>query len=568
MKWLLLIALCGSAFGTNAVFIAQNATGGNTGAECADAKAASYFNTSGNWSSTPTGIQIGPGTTVTLCGTFTGAANATMLTFQGSGASGNLLAILGDSGGVTFTAPYWNGTNAAINVNGQSNILINGGTTCGWSAATQSDTACNFVIVNTANGSASSFANQAASIGIAIPSGSSNVTIENVDIHNIYQRTDFTDLEGNDTLQNCYSLGYTGAGVQNITIKQGFCYMAGWGIQSGGPGPLTIGPGLELYAEDHNIANAAQTITIEGNHFHDWYVWDHIQVSGSYPYHHDAYHCYGNATGTTQSLYIYNNQFDGQTQVSQTTCPGCGGMNALVFLEGGNGDPTACFVNTGGGTANIFNNVAILSGPAAGYFVLSGNGNGNTSGNLANLLVANNTTLANQQSYTNASGGFAFQYASGVQVNNNAFGGLPAMIAQTNPYVVYSANPDYNFWENCAVATCWAANGISGNSFSAWQGGGNDAHGGANIASSSYFNLNSACTVGSVGQNCAPQTGSPLIGAGKNLTSLCSGALTPLCSDFAGNARPTGSTAWDVGAYQFASSPPAYVPTQIGIIIP
>ena len=44
------------------VYIAQNSVGANTGADCADAYALSFFNNSGNWGAGPP--QIGPGTTV------------------------------------------------------------------------------------------------------------------------------------------------------------------------------------------------------------------------------------------------------------------------------------------------------------------------------------------------------------------------------------------------------------------------------------------------------------------------------------------------------------------------
>src|SRR5581483_9018250 len=46
-----------------------------------------------------------------------------------------------------------------------------------------------------------------------------------------------------------------------------------------------------------------------------------------------------------------------------------------------------------------------------------------------------------------------------------------------------------------------------------------------------------------------PQAGSAAIGAGANLTSLCTGNLVPLCSDIAGNPRPS-TGAWDAGAYE------------------
>jgi hypothetical protein len=56
-----------------------------------------------------------------------------------------------------------------------------------------------------------------------------------------------------------------------------------------------------------------------------------------------------------------------------------------------------------------------------------------------------------------------------------------------------------------------------------------------------------------------PNSGSPVISAGKNLNSVCTGQAMPglgaLCSDAAGIVRPT-SAAWDIGAFQFASPPP------------
>ena len=73
------------------IYVAQNTTGGNTGADCADAHSAAWFNTPANWGSG--GNQIGPGTTVHLCGVFTGTAGATMLTIQGSGSNGNPVTI-------------------------------------------------------------------------------------------------------------------------------------------------------------------------------------------------------------------------------------------------------------------------------------------------------------------------------------------------------------------------------------------------------------------------------------------------------------------------------------------
>jgi hypothetical protein len=91
----------------NDVFVSQTPKGSGSGADCADALAVSYFNSSSNWtSSTATGTKIGPGTTVHLCGTIT-----TNLTFQGSGSSGNPVVL--DGTGATMSAyinnnqQYW-----------------------------------------------------------------------------------------------------------------------------------------------------------------------------------------------------------------------------------------------------------------------------------------------------------------------------------------------------------------------------------------------------------------------------------------------------------------------------
>src|SRR5215470_16154049 len=109
------MALWAPMAAANDVYIAQNASGSGDGASCASAKAVSYFNNSNNWSSTASGMIIGPDTVVHLCGTFTGAAGSTMLTFQGNGTSGHPITLLFENGAV-LTAPYWSTSTGAINL--------------------------------------------------------------------------------------------------------------------------------------------------------------------------------------------------------------------------------------------------------------------------------------------------------------------------------------------------------------------------------------------------------------------------------------------------------------------
>jgi hypothetical protein len=89
---------------------------------------------------------------------------------------------------------------------------------------------------------------------------------------------------------------------------------------------------------------------------------------------------------------------------------------------------------------------------------------------------------------------------------------------------------------------------------STYPSSGGDSHGMA-LASPANLGLDS---------NGRPQNGSPLIGKGHNLSSLCSGQPNPgigaLCYDAAGNARPGGTTSWDLGAYSSGTTATTVAP--------
>src|SRR5215472_17868238 len=72
----------------------------------------SFFNNAANWGTGPG--QIGPGTTVHLCGTFSAPIGTNILTAQGSGASGNPVTILFESGTVMTSPAFGTGNSAAI----------------------------------------------------------------------------------------------------------------------------------------------------------------------------------------------------------------------------------------------------------------------------------------------------------------------------------------------------------------------------------------------------------------------------------------------------------------------
>ena len=100
-----MILLFGGICFANDIYIGQNASGSGNGSSCANARAASFFNSGGNWGSGAT--QIGPGTVVHLCGNITSG-----LTFQGDGTSGNPVIV--DGTGATAGSGWTVGRNYIV----------------------------------------------------------------------------------------------------------------------------------------------------------------------------------------------------------------------------------------------------------------------------------------------------------------------------------------------------------------------------------------------------------------------------------------------------------------------
>jgi hypothetical protein len=491
---------------------------------------------------------------VHLCGTFTGALYGTLLFFQGSGTSVNPITLLFETG-ATLTSPVWsNGNNAAsgaINTNGQSYLVINGGPTCGWNQATLTTTPCNGSIQDTANGT--TLAYQTYTTAIDIVYSSSYVTVENLGCYNMYQRRGNATEDPSWNQQHCVMLeGTPGNSPSHITITNNVFHDGGWLVSDNSYDDyLTIGPGNDFYNADHDVNGAPPHFYVFGNHMHDWAIWD----STADAYHHDGIHCFAGAGGNTQAVYIYDNQFDGATGNN---------MNQFIFLEGA-GSSTTCMVP--GGTEYIFNNIMVMDGESPSLAGIYGN---STTGDV-NDVFTNNTMLNNQPSNSQN----CEETADSLQatVENNAIGGCGELVAAGGTFSLNNFKVfDYNAYENCSGYNCWSVAGVDSSSFAVWQAGSCtgsantcDRHGKANVSSSTYFALGSGCVPGSVGANCAPVSGSPLIGAGANLYSICNGQPNPglgaLCLDIVGNPRSSSpSQAWDVGAYVSGTSTSANQP--------
>jgi len=538
-------------------YISQSGGPFSGGSACngKSAQTAAWFNTAGNNSYPKVAGKIGPGDTVYVCGTWNLGAGATLFQLQVSGTNASPITLKFDTG-AQLLAQYWfwNSNNSctdggAINSCGQNWWVIDGGTLCGWSAATQRVTPCNGTIQNTAMGTGLTYVTPSTT-AIAITGSTSNLTIQNLDCHNIYQRNGNGSEDNNQNSQDCVRM----EGNNNyITIKNSVFHDVPWTIV-GGTDYITEGPGLELYNSDHNIQGSALHFYIYGNHFHDWAVWD----STNNAYHHDAIHCYG--SGAVTQMFIYNNYFDGSSGNNA-------GMSYYLLEAGGVG---GCMGR--GGTNYFFNNVAI-SNQGVGFTMF--NFQGLDSGSLDNGDLAVNNLFIGSGSNTQQYLAF-WQDTQNNVVENNAWSNSQKFNNDLSPrtYAVF----DYNAYQSCnSSGACWSCCGINTGSWTAWKANNCtgtadscDQHGIQNIASSNFFSLPAACMAGSVGANCAPAPSSPLIKAGGNLSGLCNGQPRPglgdLCYDITGRPRPSsGNGFWDIGPFQSNSSSSSSVSPPSGL---
>jgi hypothetical protein len=483
-----------AASGTD-IYIAMDAAGAATGTDCADAYAASFFNDPSHWGSAAS--QIGPGTTVHLCGTFTAPAGASgYLATQGSGSSGSPITILFESGAV-LTATYWGG--AAILVQNDF-ITVNGGT--------------NGTIQATDNGTTKAN-QQAGGTGVQL-SGASNVVIENLTIANLYVRSGMTDANG-------YCGALSASGGSNIQWRNNTAHDVHWALVYDATGGTTtnveIGPGNDIYDTDHGAVIAigngtTATITgayIHGNHIHDFANWDDT----SDDFHHDGVHVFDFANDLMTEVYVYNNLIDGDWGMYD---------NAGIYVESADEGGT---ITTCGIFNNVFNQMggANASGAIADY---SSNG----------CLQANNTVFLDAMTSE-------FQTSIGSVIYNNV-GIMQSRLIEGGDGGKISAS-DYNDFYPAPIA--------GSNSFIA-PGGVCCIDTLADWTKATGFDMHSITANPNLTSAFVPSAGSPVIGAGKNLYGTCKGQPSPglgaLCEDAAGIARPA-SGGWDMGAYQYCT---------------
>jgi Right handed beta helix region len=486
------------------IYIAQNAGSANTGADCADAHAASWFNSSSNWGSG--GGQIGPGTTVHLCGTFTGS-----LTAGGSGSSGSPITIRFETGAKISVTSC--GNSGCLNIGARSYMVVDGG--------------ANGLIEATGNGTG---LGSASSYGVYARTCANN-EVKNMTIANMYVHSGASDNGGG----NSYGIWTQGtkclfhdntihdgvAGIVEETSSSGnqfynnTIYHCNWGIF------LSAGAS----------ANAITNEKIYGNEIHDFANWD---TTGD-TFHHDGIFLSGNnATNNLTNTLVYNNYIHG-TSSSPTTCapaPGNGScMTAYIYIN------TDSYVT-------VFNNLLVANpgdpGPNNGWILMYVDDHD---------ALYNNTII----------GGGPNGPSSCVVLNSGANFNFKDNILSNCPTLLWNAGStfvasglDFNTYQNSSLDGAWRSGGNYYSSLTSWR-------------SASNGDTKAQATTGSLGLDSTyvPQSGSIVINAAADLSGM---AITPLNSDKAGIARPSGTILWDAGSYQQAGNnilPPTGLTAQV-----
>ena len=520
-----ILAAVGPAFAsaTN-IYITQS--GSPSGNCTSNVQTPAFFNSPSNWGSGAS--QIGPGTTVLICGTFTGSAGATEFNFQGSGASGNTITLQFDTG-AQLTAPYWSG-NGAINCSDHSYTVVDGGT--------------NGLIQNTANGTSLTY--HQTSTGY-YGSNCTNTEIKNLTIKNIYinqgSSSSASDTGGSNTTGIVINSNSTNSTIHNNTVSS--CKT---GIQlatdSGGDASNTfiynntisdIDWGVNIGGGDSG--DTINPVNIHDNDISNWTNWQF--PTGAY--HQDGIILF-NVGNQSAGIFanIYNNYIHGDLGV---------------------GSPTGFIYCADFSTCTIYNNVLINSGHLI-YGIMWLGQSGNMGKNMYvynNLIVTNNSgdicITLNITSTADVEGNICTGNGGGT-----IFGTYHTSLSSFAATVAVS---DHNNWNVTGNAYGSLANGNSA-SYSSWKSLGYEPN-----SSQSNPNLNPSAPPYTL------QSGSAAIGLGANLTSLgISGLNTTAPMTFGvggscGNGCVTRATSgsWDAGVYSSSGSVTVAPPTGLSAVV-
>jgi hypothetical protein len=504
--------MMGASSSGNNIYLAQAAAGAANGADCADALAASWFNNASNWGTGSS--QIGPGTTVHLCGTISGAAGASGLTVQGSGSADNPITILFESGS-TMSAPYWGGGSGscnlgdmctgAITVPGYNYITIDGGNSG--------------IIQNSANGTG--LANEHSSVGIFLQG--SNLTVRNLTVQNIFMNqgssSNATDANGVDTADIRIDSGSSNIQISNSTLNNA---RAGIWADTSGSNVNFYGNTIVDHAW-HISLNGSGSPNVYSNQISNWTNWQYPTNS----YHTDGIIVYGDSSVLNAS--IYDNYIYGDLGAGSPT-----GFIFCTYGVQGNGSGSSC---------TIYNNLLVGTGYSTTHdqaiYFHSGDGT---------------NTLGPHSIYNNTIVGFMYQIYAETDAminytieNNVLVGNGTQWYLDGNNSPLNNLKCDHNIYYGGRGYGPFSWGAVSNGQFSQWQQAGQDPNG--SIANP---NLDSTYHLAS---------GSPAISVGANLSStdissLMVGQASVVGVNSTANGVPRSSSAtnWPAGAYGYGSS--------------
>ncbi|MGA9864125.1 MAG: hypothetical protein WBQ19_18590, partial [Terriglobales bacterium] len=543
-----------SAFGsaTN-IYITQ--TGSPSGNCTANVQTPAFFNNASNWGSGAT--QIGPGTTVLLCGTFTSSVQGgNVLTVQGSGSAAGPITILFDTNAQMNSAGWWGSYNAdacstctgAITVNGFNYITIDGGT--------------NGVIQNRLSGtpgnacSAGTCTQQPGNSGsLGIHLAGDHLIVRNLTIQGIYMNagssTSASDTAGNATADIRVDGAATNLQIYNNTLNSARAGI--WGGFNGSTGPDNCpSAGVCIYSNaisDHawqmtvNSAGSNNVVNVYGNNIGDggslpgWLNWQY--PTGQY--HQDGIFIWGSSNNQVVTAYVYNNYIHGDL--------GQGSPSGMIYCanNGVSGSGTGCaltaFNNVIVGTGSAATNDQIIAVKADVYGV-----------NMGPVNLYNNTLIGGAYSLEiyNVSGGPSFALTAKNSIFYPGDSATPRWFfhQEDSGSPISSITSSNNLYNN-GNSTAWNYNGGQYGTLSAWQ-----AACGCDASPSAVSNPNLSATY-------TLQSGSPAIGLGANLTPMSVNSLDVSYNEItraaSGSCKPGVPGCWDAGANQFGGnsvSPP------------
>jgi hypothetical protein len=513
------VSIC-SASAAN-LYVGQNASGSANGADCADTLAVSWLNTTSNWGSGSN--QVGPGTTVHLCGTITGAAGAQGILISGSGSSGNPITIKFEAGAI-MTSPYW-GANGAITATGKSFITIDGGT--------------NGIIQNTDNGTLGAFNNEQGSHPIYILGPASNVVIKNLNISNICQHTSALDVTGCNTGGNSDSAIWVQGGMTNLTVTNNTIHDSTSGVtyltSTGDTGAVISNNTISRtnWAVSVGAIGSSNGLLITGNDISCVVGGPCNWNDAANNFHHNGIMIFPQAAGDQVSGLVVSNNFIHDIN----TC------TAGIFFDPMAGDLP---------NAKIFNNVFYTTpgqvGPSNAWITMGQD----ISHFVTNPMIVNNTIIGPS--------GTGIIAQMGVTIKNNV---VSSVFFGALLYTGYSGvTSDFNDWFNLQPGDAMAADPVFFATLAEWT-------------AATGFDTHSMVSNPSLTSSFMPNAGSPLIGKGTNLTSLNIPGLNVGApqtfgaggSCGAGCVQRPATGAWTIGAYQQSStSSPVGPPSGLGAV--